>query len=344
MEAADEMAEPDSRNCAVKIKERLEKRHKGRLEDAERRKEAKDNHLVASENAEYFLSTFNEERAAIEELLCGCLGVDQKVVTQKLEEVSAKMMHLQKFLNDSMMFLTPHDRRKAQVTIQKLQTCLTETREQVLPKKKFGFRGRTKASSATVEESAVSPPADRGTSHVDGTAQVDGDPPVAQCGFSNMRDAVLVKTAEEIQKEDVLLCHLSNCKVRLYGSPSTLHLKHIDRCEILCGPVATSVFVDFCERSTLVLACQQLRTHNTQDTRVYLHVTSRAIVEDCHGIGFAPYSWSYPNLEEDLRTAGLDPEKNNWDQVDDFNWLAAGTPSPNWAVIPEADRKTAWEA
>ncbi|XP_077594711.1 tubulin-specific chaperone C [Stigmatopora nigra] len=338
MEAADEVADSESRSGAVKIKERLEKRHKGRLEDAERRKEAKDNHLVASENAEYFLSTFNEERVAIEELLCGCLGVDQKLATQRLEEVSGKMMHLQKFLNDSMMFLTPHDRRKAQVTIQKLQTCLSETREQVLPKKKFGFRGRTKASPATVEESTVSPPADRGTS------QVDGSPAVAQCGFSNMRDAVLVKTAEEIHKEDVLLSHLSNCKVRLYGSPSTLHLKHIDGCEILCGPVATSVFVDYCEKSTLVLACQQLRTHNTQDTRVYLHVTSRAIVEDCHGIGFAPYSWSYPNLEEDLRAAGLDPERNNWDQVDDFNWLAAGTPSPNWAVIPEADRKPSWEA
>ncbi|XP_057681446.1 tubulin-specific chaperone C [Corythoichthys intestinalis] len=341
MEAADEVVELDdqeSRNGAFKMKERLQKRHKERLEDAERRKEAKENLSVASESVEYFLSTFNDQRSAIEELLCGCLDADQKAAARRLEEASSKTVQLQKFLNDSIMFLTTHDRRKAQVAIEKLQTSLNETREKVLPKKKFGFRGRTKASSATVEESAVAPPVDPGIT------QVDGDPAIAQCGFSNMSDMVLVKTAEEIQKEDVHLSHLSNCKVRLYGSPSTLHLKHIDRCEILCGPVATSVFVDFCESSTLVLACQQLRTHNTQDTCVYLHVTSRAIVEDCRGISFAPYSWSYPNLEEDLRVAGLDPERNNWDQVDDFNWLAAGTPSPNWTVIPEEDRKTTWDA
>ncbi|XP_061665985.1 tubulin-specific chaperone C isoform X2 [Syngnathoides biaculeatus] len=342
MEAADEVSqveESESRNGALKMKKRLEKLHKARLEDAERRKEAKENHTVDKESVDYFFSTFNVERGAVEELLCGCLGADEKAVAQRLEEATSKTVQLQKFLNDSMVFLTTYDQRKAQVALQKLQTSLNETREQALPKKKFGFRGRTKATpaSATVEDPVVSPPADHGASHV------DGDPPSIQCTFSNMSNMVLTKTSEEITKEDVLLSHLSNCKVRLYGTPGTLHLKHIDRCEILCGPVSTSVFVDRCESSTLALACQQLRTHNTKNTRVYLHVTSRAIVEDCHGVSFAPYSWSYPNLEEDFRTAGLDPKRNNWDQVADFNWLAAGTPSPNWTVIPEGDRKTTWD-
>ncbi|XP_061612805.1 tubulin-specific chaperone C [Phyllopteryx taeniolatus] len=341
MEAAEEVGlvdEPESCKGAFKMKKRLEKLHKARLEDAERRKEAKENHSVAKESVDYFFNTFNGERASVEGLLRSCLGADEMAVAQRLEEATSKTVQLQKFLNDSMVFLTTYDQRKAQVALQKLQTCLNETREQALPKKKFGFRGRTKATSAaTVEDSVVSPPADHSA------AQVDGDPASAQCGFSNMSDVVLIKTAEEINKEDVLLSHLSNCKVRLYGTPSTLHLKHIDRCEILCGPVSTSVFVDCCESSTMALACQQLRTHNTQDTRVYLHVTSRAIVEDCRGVSFAPYSWSYPNLKEDFRAAGLDPERNNWDQVDDFNWLAAGTLSPNWTVIPEADRKTTWD-
>ncbi|XP_077358608.1 tubulin-specific chaperone C-like [Festucalex cinctus] len=340
MEAADEAVQADeleSRNDTLTMKERLLKRQKARLEDAERRKEAKENHSVAKESVDYFFNTFNGERAAVEELLCGCLGADQKAVAERLEEATSKTVQLQKLLNDSMVFLTTYDQRKAQVALQKLQTYLNETREQAVPKKKFGFRGRTKASTATMEDTAVSPPADHNA------VQVEGDPAGAQCGLSNKSDMVLVMTAEEIQKEDVLLSHLSNCKVRLYGTPSTLHLKHIDRCEILCGPVSTSVFVDHCERSTLALACQQLRTHNTENTCIYLHVTSRAIVEDCHGVSFAPYSWAYPNLDEDFHLAGLDPKQNNWEQVDDFNWLAAGTPSPNWTVIPEGDRKTTWD-
>lgn len=326
---------------AARIQERLQKRHQARAEDAERRREAKESRSVAEEKGEYFSSTFNTERASIEELLSGCSGAERAVVTQKLEEATARTLQLQKFLNDSLLFLTQYELSKAQAALQKLQTSLTEIREEALPKKKFTFRARTKAADKVPAPVSDTPdagaPADAGGTEVDGAAAPE------QCGFSNMDNMSLTKTAEEIQQRDVLLTHLTNCKVRLFGSPSTLHLKHIDSCEILCGPVSSSVFLDHCRNSTLAIPCQQLRTHNTTDTQVYLHVTSRAIIEDCSGVSFAPFSWSYPTLEEDFAVSGLDQERNNWSQVDDFNWLAAGTPSPNWTVIPEADRRTKWD-
>ncbi|KAK9530134.1 hypothetical protein VZT92_011659 [Zoarces viviparus] len=324
---------------ADKIQERLQKRHQARAEDAERRKEAKESMSVAEEKGEYFSTSFNTERASIEELLSSCSGADRAVVTPRLEEATAKTLQLQKFLNDSMLFLTQYELRRAQAALQKLQSSIVEIREEAQPRKKFTFRARTKATDKVSD--APSPeadtPADSGGNKVDGAAES------VQCRFSDLDNVCLTKTAEEIQKRDVLLTHLSNCKVRLFGSPSTLHLKHIDSCEILCGPVSSSVFIDHCTNSTLAMPCQQLRTHNTTDTKVYLHVTSRAIIEDCHGVSFAPFSWSYPTLEEDFDLSGLDRDRNNWSQVDDFNWLAAGTHSPNWTVIPEADRKTTWD-
>ncbi|XP_047465024.1 tubulin-specific chaperone C [Mugil cephalus] len=337
---------PDSgfagENGAAKVQERLQKRHQARTEDAERRKEAKESQSVAEEKGEYFSSTFNKERAYIEELLSSCSGADQAVVTEKLEEVTAKTVQLQKFLNDSMLFLTQYDLRQAQAALQKIQTSLAEAREEALPKKKFAFRSRTKAAAKVpAQAAAAATPApdvvDSGSTKAEGAAFSE------QCGISNVSNEFLTRTAEEIQKRDVLLTHLTNCKVRLFGSPTTLHLKHIDSCEILCGPVTTSVFVDHCTNSTLALPCQQLRTHHTTNTQVYLHVTSRAIIEDCNGVGFAPFSWSYPTMEEDFVLSGLDRDRNNWSQVDDFNWLAAGIPSPNWSVIPEAERKTQWD-
>ena len=39
-----------------------------------------------------------------------------------------------------------------------------------------------------------------------------------------------------------------------------------------------------------------------------------------------------------LQEAGLDEGVNNWDKVDDFNWLALDKPSPNWTVLPEDER------
>nr|XP_040032330.1 tubulin-specific chaperone C [Gasterosteus aculeatus aculeatus] len=324
---------------AVKIQERLQKRHQARAEDAERRKEAKDSKSVVEEKGEYFSSSFNAERASIEEVLSGCSGADRAAVTQRLEEATAKTVQLQKFLNDSMLFLTQYELRQAQAALLKLQSSIAEAREQAVPRKKFAFRARTKATDKVSE--TPSPAADARADS--GVAKVDGAAESEQCSFSHMDNASLTKTAADVQKRDVLLSHLTNCKVRLFGSPSTLHLKHIDGCEILCGPVSSSVFVDHCRNSTLAVPCQQLRTHNTTDTRVYLQVTSRAIIEDCHGVSFAPFSWSYPTLEEDFEVSGLDRDRNNWSQVDDFNWLAAGTHSPNWTVIPEADRKTTWD-
>ncbi|XP_053197222.1 tubulin-specific chaperone C [Scomber japonicus] len=326
---------------ADKVQERLQKRHQARIEDVERRKEAKESQSVAEEKGEYFYSAFNNERAAVEELLSGCSGADRATMTQKLEEATSRIGQLQKFLNDSVLFLTQYDLRQAQAALQKLQSTLAETREEALPKKKFAFKARTKAADKASVTPAPDPDADT-PAGVGGT-KGDGVTASEQYGFSNMSDVLVTRTAEEIQKQDVLLTHLTNCKVRLLGSPSTLHLKHIDSCEILCGPVSSSVFIDHCKNSTLAFPCQQLRTHNTTDTQVYLHVTSRAIIEDCRGVSFAPFSWSYPSLEEDFSVSGLDKNRNNWNQVDDFNWLAAGTPSPNWAVIPEVDRKTNWD-
>ncbi|XP_026207958.1 tubulin-specific chaperone C [Anabas testudineus] len=342
MDAASEVEQENGfagKRGAAKIQERLQKRHQARTDDSDRRKETKENHSVAEEKLEYFSSTFNTERASIEQLLSSCSGAERGVVSQRLEEATAKTAQLKKFLNDSVLFLTQYELRQAQAALQKLQTSLAETREEALPKKKFAFRARSKAADKVASSASDSP--DGATAA--GTVKVDGAAASEQCGFSNIDSEFLTKTSEEIQNRDVLLTHLTNCKVRLFGSPSTLHLKHIDSCEILCGPVSRSVFVDHCRNSTLAFPCQQLRTHNTTDTQVYLHVTSRAIIEDCHGVSFAPFSWSYPNLEEDFNVSGLDRGRNNWSQVDDFNWLAAGTPSPNWSVITEADRKTNWD-
>ncbi|KAK1338406.1 hypothetical protein QTO34_001522 [Cnephaeus nilssonii] len=163
------------------------------------------------------------------------------------------------------------------------------------------------------------------------------------CGFSNLKSQVLEKRAEELHQRDVLLTELSNCTIKLYGNPNTLRLSKARGCTLLCGPVSTSVFLDDCSECVLAVACQQLRVHTTRDTRVFLQVTCRAIVEDCHGIQFAPYTWSYPGIDRDFESSGLDRSKNNWNDVDDFNWLARDMASPNWSVLPEEERTTQWD-
>lgn len=84
-----------------------------------------------------------------------------------------------------------------------------------------------------------------------------------------------------------------------------------------------------------------MRVHEAMDTDFYLHVTSRAIIEDSKCVRFAPYNWTYQGYEDDLTSSGLKTGVNNWDEVDDFNWLSKDK-SPNWTILPESDRERSW--
>merc|ERR1712176_709358 len=150
---------------------------------------------------------------------------------------------------------------------------------------------------------------------------------------------------------------MGDCRVEIRGHPSTLHIADIRNCEILSGPVHTSVLADSCHDCKLLLSCQQLRLHRSTNSHLYLHTTSRPVIEECKGLGVAPFSpslavemvsrspspggnttWSYPDIADHYEEAGLDREINLWDQMADFDWLAKDKKSPNWDLIPVEER------
>jgi len=181
---------------------------------------------------------------------------------------------------------------------------------------------------------------------VDAKASIDQSEqqiiPASECGFTKRDNEFLTLSGTDVEKKDVVLASLNGCRVLIQGSPSTVHITSVQDCIILCGPTSGSVFVDDCQKSTIVVACHQLRVHRTSVTSFYLHVTSRAIIEDCSLVQFAPYNWMYTDLDEDFRKAGLDFKRNNWNAVDDFNWLAADKQSPNWSVMDKDTRISSW--
>ncbi|XP_040207436.1 tubulin-specific chaperone C [Rana temporaria] len=309
-----------------RVPERLQRRDEERLREVGKKRQEKEEQTVVEEKSGYFNASFGQERAAIEEALGGEGG------PELLEEAAGRIQGLQKMLNDSIMFLPSYDTRQAQEQLTRLQSALDARRQQIQPTKKFTFKTRRKEGvpTAVVQPSAPVPPKEVAVQ------------PAAQCGFQGLSGQVLFLGAQEIRQQDVQLSQLRDCTITLSGNPSTLHMRELSGCRVLSGPVSTSIFVDNCHDCLFTFPCQQLRTHSTRDCRFYLHVTSRAIIEDCSNLLFAPFTWSYPEILEDYRLSGLDRNRNNWDQVDDFNWLAMGEKSPNWSVIPEEERVTHW--
>jgi hypothetical protein len=70
--------------------------------------------------------------------------------------------------------------------------------------------------------------------------------------------------------------------------------------------------------------------HGSKNVDVYLHTSSRPIIEDCEMVRFAPLPATFEPSE-------IAQASNQWDQIDDFKWLKA-EPSPNFSILPESQR------
>ncbi|XP_010196701.2 tubulin-specific chaperone C [Colius striatus] len=320
--------------AAMVLPERLQRREAERQQGVERQRQKKEAQVVKEEQSEFFAAAFGREREALAALLAAGL----------LEEAAARLQGLQKMLTESVRFLAPYEVRQGQEAVARLQGDLAARRQQLQPKKKFTFRTLKKEAAPGGQVRPAEPPRPAAADPVPGCglAEVEpGGPP--PCGFSGAEDEELELGPAELLQRDVVLCGLRGCQVRLRGNANTLRVRDCRGCTVLCGPVSASVMVDGCSDCLLALACQQLRTHRTRDSRFYVQVTSRAIIEDCTNVSFAPYTWSYPGIERDFESSALDRNRNNWNLVDDFNWLATDKPSPNWSLIPEQERIGVWD-
>jgi len=121
----------------------------------------------------------------------------------------------------------------------------------------------------------------------------------------------------------------------MQGHPGSVQVSRASNCTLLCGPIARSFFAENLDECTLSIACQQLRLHSSRGIRIYLHVTCRAIIEDCKEIEIGEFNYDYPELEADYLASGLNKSQNNYTDVADFNWLSPDVPSPNWSLLKD---------
>ena len=333
----DELAGEETSDFGAKkaqVTNRLQQRETDRLAHVEKRRWEKESVSAKDESVQFFQSRFDQAKSDIQQGLL-CEGVSKDKLIEHFDNLSVLLQKLQKFFSDSTYFLTSHDVSKSQETLNQLQLAIQEKREEYMPKKKFAFRGKKKAAAVASTTTSNATKAKSAAKEV--TVSLN------ECNFSDQSSKELSKPREEINNKDVALARLDNCTVKLFGSPSALIVDKLTKCTVLCGPVSGSVFVDNCVDCTFVVGCQQMRIHHTTSSHFYLHVTSRAIIEDCNQVQFAPYTLNYSGLQGDFELSGLNQKSNNWDDIDDFNWLASDRHSPNWSLLPESDRKSTWE-
>lgn len=316
----------------------LQKREAERLAQVQKKKEENESqNLSVQQSLQLFLDSFNSELKTLEDVLLNSSSIAPSGLVNHFDDLSQRTHKLQRVVSESTMFLPPYELKKAQNLIVSLQSRIQEKRDELIPKRKFAF----KMSNKRMEKKAA-------PINVAKFDQIDEAKPskseddmiieLAACKFVGFSNETLEKYSEDIDQKDVAIAELNDCVVRLFGAPSAVHINKLKNCKIFSGPVSGSIFIRECTNCTFVLPCHQLRIHSTANSHFYIHVTSKAIVEDCNNVKFAPYSWDYKNLDEHFVKSGLMRDRNNWDKVDDFNWLVANEQSPNWSVLKESER------
>ncbi|KAI8800287.1 tubulin binding cofactor C-domain-containing protein [Cladochytrium replicatum] len=255
------------------------------------------------------------------------------------EDVHKRLLSLEKRVTESFGSLPTYDQQQYMRSIKELSDELVTKKKGNTPKAKFSFKRAPKVASSIVATPTESEATEK-TNNSERSRTIDSVPSNALALINQSTRLLTPKTNPESQ-QDIYIHNLDGCFVLPDQSSNTgqpigaVHIKKLTRCIVILGPVSGSLLVDECAESILIVACRQFRMHNSRNTKLYIHVPSHPIIEDCTAIKFGPLSLAeYPRQfspEEACHHANLD-SVNKYDCVEDFNWLRQG-PSPNWNLL-----------
>lgn len=251
-------------------------------------------------------------------------------------KLSTDLNQLHRHLASASSLLTHYDLRVLKETVAELEREVAQAQASLIPKKKFSFKKK--------QDKIVIPDRTDGLKlvlkdSVDGEeTKIDFSGP----GFHDRDNETLELCEDEVRGREVTLSHLNGCTVVIRGCPCSVFIRDIRNTTLLLGPVATSVLLYGATDCTVVTWCHQMRIHDSTDSDFYIRVASDPIIENCRGVRFAPYTYTYTGAEKDENASGLDASNDRWNQVKDFDWLVVSHPSPYWSVIPVDCRRTHW--
>ena len=202
-------------------------------------------------------------------------------------------------------FLPTNTREKLNKSVDELEARQREARERLAPRKKFGFKNRSKVAGrqgggagaggdgrCRTDGAGAAPapaPAARDAAPLDGRGRdtLDAAPAAAKLPRPRRRGARARRG--EAAAGDFALQNLTRCTVLLKSTSRALWIRGLRHCTVVAVPVGGSIYVTDCEDCTLYLGARQLRVHTSARVDLYVHASSHPILEHCTALRFAPY-------------------------------------------------------
>ncbi|KAF3908107.1 hypothetical protein ABW21_db0207449 [Orbilia brochopaga] len=300
-----------------------------------------------------FNKTFTAEAKALADAIARLPDTRATDRQPSLDAALSRIAELTRALQDAAIYLPSYDQKIYTGQLKSLEEQLAAARRAIAPRTRFAFKSRRTAAAdvkpsespaATTDTSTTisTPPANPPAVTTDTSyAEEPVDPRTAT--LTGRRNAHLTAPSATATTTILTITSLTSCIVHPpTTSTSTdtstsvenarftsLSVQNITDSILLCGRIDGPAHLTGLQGCIVVVKCRQFRLHECRDVVVYLRCRSRPIIEHCHGITFAPLVVDGGEEEEG---------ENMWDQVDDFNWLKEGKPSPNWRVSSAEER------
>ncbi|KAM7541240.1 hypothetical protein Aperf_G00000046715 [Anoplocephala perfoliata] len=100
---------------------------------------------------------------------------------------------------------------------------------------------------------------------------------------------------------------------------NTVTVDNCSDCMIVFGAVKTSIFIRNCDNCVILAACQQFRVRDSKNITAFVAAVSEPIIETSSGVHFAPFQFSYPQLNVQFHSAGLNQFNCSYSSIHDFS-------------------------
>ena len=134
-----------------------------------------------------------------------------------------------------------------------------------------------------------------------------------------LTDQTVVRAPGQIDGQQFIVDNCKDCVVHVLDHCAQVTIDDCVGCTIVIGPCADSVFARDCRDCTFHAVCQQWRTRDCADCRLYVWVPNEPVIEGCSGMEIGAWNVAYPRLRAHFQSADLDPARENrWQDVYNF--------------------------
>ncbi|OQV11715.1 Protein XRP2 [Hypsibius exemplaris] len=152
--------------------------------------------------------------------------------------------------------------------------------------------------------------------------------------YVDVENKTLTKSPGTINGHQFIIERCRNSNIFLFDWTDSVTVLDCTGCAIFVGPCKGSIFLRHCVDCTILVLSQQFRTRDCRRIAAYICCATQPIIENTVGAKFACLQVNYPELEDQMKSAGLSAFNNNWSHVHDFtpNSEGLGT-SHNYLLV-----------